>query len=66
MLACPKSPPRSLAYRSLNFAERLLPAMTIKPPEHFVPAATGIQVTVFVAVQVPICLPSGEQMDWPG
>lgn len=40
--------------------------MTIKPPEHFVPDATGIQVTVFEEVQVPICLPSGEQMDWPG
>ena len=30
------------------------------------PAATGIQVTVDSVVQVPICRPSGEQMDAPG
>lgn len=36
------------------------------PPTHFVPAATGIQVTVFSVVHVPICNPSGEQIDWPG
>lgn len=36
------------------------------PPAHFVPAATGIQVTVDSVVQVPIWRPSGEQIDWPG
>lgn len=36
------------------------------PPTHFVPAATGIQVTVDSVVQVPICSPSGEQTDEPG
>ena len=36
------------------------------PPTHFVPAATGIQVTVDSVVQVPIWSPSGEQIDWPG
>lgn len=51
---------------SLNFAERLLLAMTIKPPEHLVPCAVGIQVTVLLEVHVPICFPSGEQMLWPG
>ena len=30
------------------------------------PAATGIQVTVDSVVQVPICRPSGEQIDKPG
>lgn len=36
------------------------------PPTQFVPAATGIQVTVDSVVQVPIWSPSGEQIDWPG
>ena len=39
--------------------------MTIIPPLHFVPSATGIQVTVIPEVHVPICFPSGEQMDAP-
>lgn len=43
--------------------ERL--AKTWYPPTHFVPAATGIHVTVSCAVHSPICLPSGEQTDSP-
>lgn len=47
-------------------ALRLPFAATMYPPTHFVPAATGIQVTVDCVVHVPICNPSGEQTDWPG
>ena len=38
----------------------------IKPPLQTVPSGTGIITTLFVASQVPTCLPSGEQIDWPG
>ena len=54
---------RSLRNLALRF--NLPSAITICPPEHFVPSATGIQVTVISLVQVPICLPSGEQMEAP-
>lgn len=42
-----------------------MPAITITPPLHSVPAATGIQVTVICCEHVPICFPSGEQIEAP-
>lgn len=42
------------------------PAITMYPPEQTVPWATGKKVTWLVPSHVPICLPSGEQTDWPG
>ena len=39
--------------------------MTIHPPTHFVPCATGPISTCRSKVQVPICVPSAEQTVWP-
>lgn len=36
------------------------------PPWQTVPWATGKKVTWLAASHSPICLPSGEQTDWPG
>lgn len=36
------------------------------PPEHLVPAATGMKTTILFISHVPILVPSGEQTDCPG
>ena len=41
-------------------------AATTLPPEHFVPAASLIQITFLACEHIPTSAPSGEQIDCPG